>query len=225
MALQGEAMSVIPGFVSSSVGKKAVMATTGVVLFGFVVAHMAGNMLLYQGPEALNAYGARLHAMPALLWVARLTLILATLLHVWAATALTVTNLRARPVGYRDRHDLAATYASRTMVWSGPILALFVGYHLAHFTLGSAHPDFVAGDVYHNVVRGFQVPLVAAFYVLAMLALGLHLYHGAWSMFQSLGVEHPRYDPLRKAFAVSFAVLLVAGNVSFPIAVLLGVVR
>jgi succinate dehydrogenase / fumarate reductase cytochrome b subunit len=218
-------MSWILAFLGSSVGRKVVMAVTGAVFCLFVIGHMAGNMLLYQGPEALNAYGARLHALPALLWTVRLGLLAAVLAHIWAATMLTITNLRARPVGYQEREDLASTYASRTMVWSGPILGLFVVYHLAHLTLGSVHPDFVAGNVYHNVVRGFQQPLVSSFYILAMLALGLHLYHGAWSMLQSLGITHPRYNSLRKVGAALFAAVLVAGNVSFPLAVLSGLVR
>jgi succinate dehydrogenase / fumarate reductase cytochrome b subunit len=218
-------MSWILAFLGSSVGKKIVMAVTGAILFLFVIGHMAGNMLLYRGPEALNAYAAHLQALGALLWAVRLGLLAATAAHVWAATALTITNWRAQPLGYREREYLASTYASRTMVWSGPILALFVIYHIAHFTLGSVHPAFVPGNVYHNVVTGFQQPLVSAFYILAMLALGLHLYHGAWSMLQTLGVNHPRYNALRQAVAVLFAFALVAGNISFPLAVLSGLVR
>ncbi len=209
----------------SSVGRKAVMAVTGVVLFLFVIGHMAGNMLLYRGPEALNAYGAHLHAFPSLLWAARLFLLLAVGLHIWAATALTLTNWKARPTGYREKEDLAATYASRTMIWSGPILGLFVAYHIAHLTLGTVHPSFIPGDVYHNVVTGFRQPIVSGLYIFAMLGLGYHLYHGAWSMFQSVGIEHPRIHAWRKAFAVLFAFVLTAGNISFPLAVLSGLVR
>jgi succinate dehydrogenase / fumarate reductase cytochrome b subunit len=209
----------------SSVGKKAVMAVTGAVLFAFVVGHMAGNLLLYVGPEALNAYGERLHSMPALLWLVRVGLIVAVGLHVTVGTLLTLANWRARPVPYARRKLLAATYASRTMIWGGLTLGLFVAYHLMHLTVGSLHPGFVAGDVYHNVVRGFQDPLVSGAYILAMCALGLHLYHGAWSMLQSMGANHPRYNALREAFAVLAAVALLAGNVSFPLAVLAGLVR
>jgi succinate dehydrogenase / fumarate reductase cytochrome b subunit len=213
-------------FFRSTVGRKLVMAVSGVVLFGFVLGHMAGNMLLYVGPAALNAYGAKLHAMPALLWAVRLALLSATALHIWAATSLTLTNLRARPGSYSEREYVVATYASRTMVWSGPLLGLFVIYHLAHLTLGWASPTgFVAGDVYQNVVRGFRQPVVSGVYVAAMLGLGLHLYHGGWSMLQSLGVSHPRYDALRKAAAILLSVVITLGNVSFPVAVLLGFVR
>ena len=210
----------------SSVGRKAIMAVTGVVFCGYVLAHMAGNMLLYKGPAAINAYAAGLHAMPTLLWAARLALLVATALHIWAATSLTITNWRARPRSYSEQDYLVASYASRTMVWSGPIIGLFVAYHLAHLTLGVAYPaDFVAGDVYHNVVRGFERPVVSGIYIAAMLALGLHLYHGAWSMLQSLGVNHPRYNGVRKAAAIAFAVLICGGDISFPVAVLAGIVR
>jgi succinate dehydrogenase / fumarate reductase cytochrome b subunit len=218
-------MTWVLTFFDSSIGKKAVMAASGVVLLGFVVGHMAGNMLLYAGPEALNAYGAKLHALPVLLWSVRLGLLVAVGLHIWAATSLTLTNWRARPVGYRERENVASTYASRTMIYSGPILALFVVYHLAHLTLGVVHPDFIPGDVYHNVVRGFQVPWVCAWYMAAMLALGFHLYHGFWSMLQSVGINHPRYNSLRKALALLFALALTGGNISFPLAVLTGLVR
>jgi succinate dehydrogenase / fumarate reductase, cytochrome b subunit len=210
----------------SSVGRKTIMAVSGLMFCGYVLAHMAGNMLLYKGPAAINAYAAGLHSMPALLWIARLALIGATALHIWAATSLTITNWRARPLGYGEQDYLAATYASRTMVWSGPILGLFVAYHLAHLTLGTAYPaDFIPGDVYHNVVRGFQRPFVAGIYITAMLALGFHLYHGAWSMLQSLGVNHPRYNGLRNAAAILFACAISGGNISLPVAVLAGFVR
>jgi succinate dehydrogenase / fumarate reductase cytochrome b subunit len=218
-------MTWLSSFLGSSIGRKAVMAVTGLVVFGFVLGHMAGNMLLYLGPHALNGYAERLHSMPALLWGARLTLLACTVLHVWAATVLTLTNWRARPVGYLERDSLAASYASRTMIWSGPLLGAFVAYHLAHFTLGSVHPHFVPGDVYQNVVSGFQVPLVSGFYVVAMLGLGLHLYHGVWSMLQSLGLNHPRFNTARKVAAALFALALVLGNISFPLAVLAGLVR
>ncbi len=212
--------------VRSSVGRKLIMALSGVVLVAFVIGHMAGNMLLYKGPAAINAYAAGLHSLPALLWSVRLGLLAATALHIWAATSLTITNLRGRSSSYEDQDYLASTYASRTMVWSGPILALFVGYHLAHLTWGWVNrAAFVPGDVYHNVVAGFQNPALSLIYVAAMLALGYHLYHGAWSMLQSVGANHPRYNALRKAAAAVIAVALTAGNTSFPVAVLTGFVQ
>jgi len=215
------------GFFASSIGKKVVMAVTGLALFGFVVAHMLGNLQVYLGPEALNAYAEGLRRIPAVLWAMRAGLLVAAALHVWSAYGLTRLNLEAREQGYRERANRASTYASRTMRWSGVILLLFVVYHLLHFTFGarSVHPRFVPGDVYHNFVTGFQNPLVSAFYILAMLALGLHMYHGVWSMMQSVGLSHPRYDHLRHAFSTFVAVTVVAGNVSFPLAVLAGLIH
>ena len=216
-----------PTLMGSSVGKKVVMAVTGIILFGFVVVHMVGNLQAYMGPEALNAYAVWLRELlhGAGLWIARIVLLVAVVLHIWAATALTIGNVRARPAGYRMLRHERSTYASRTMVWSGPILALFIVYHILHFTTGTLHPDFVEGDVYHNFVAGFRVVPVSAFYILAMLALGYHLYQGAWSMLQTLGLAHPRYDRLRMAFAGVFTGIVVVGNISFPVAVLLGVIR
>jgi len=211
----------------SSIGKKLVMAATGALLFVFVVGHMLGNLQIYLGPEAINAYGEFLQELGhgGGIWVARLGLLFAVGLHIWAATSLTLENWSARPQGYRRQHYWASNYASRTMVWSGPILALFIVYHLLHFTVGSAHPDFVRGDVYHNVVVGFRVWQVSAFYIVAMLALGFHMYHGVWSMLQTVGVNHPRYNAWRRVFAAVFTVLVVGGNISIPVAVLTGVVR
>lgn len=214
------------GFLASSVGKKVVMAVTGAVLFGFVIAHMIGNLQLYLGPEAMNAYAAFLREIlhGAGLWIARGVLLASVSLHVWAATALTLTNRAARPVGYRTWTARDSTYASRTMRWSGVLLLAFVGYHLLHFTIGSVHPSFTEGDVYHNVVAGFRVVPVSLAYIGAMLLLGLHLRHGAWSMLRTLGLGHPRYERLGHLVAALVAAVVVVGNISFPVAVLLGIV-
>ena len=226
-------MSWVRDFLGSSVGKKAVMAVTGIVLFGFVLAHMVGNLKLYQGAEKMDAYAHWLREIgtPGLppsgvLWILRLILLLAVALHFWSAAQLTIDNRRARPVRYRQHQAVKADYASRTMVWGGVIIALFVIYHLAHFTWGFAwaHPDFVYGSVYHNVVTGFRVWWVSAFYIVAQVALGFHLYHGLWSLFQSLGLNNPRFNPWRRHFARVFAVVISVANISFPIAVLTGVV-
>ena len=176
------------------------MAASGLVLYGFVVVHMLGNLQVFMGREAINAYGAFLHGFlhGQGLYLARGVLLLAVLLHIWAALLLTLANLAARPVGYREWQARESSYASRTMVWSGPLLLAFLLYHLAHFTTGSAHPEFVPGDVFRNVVVGFQNPFASAFYVLAMLALGLHMYHGFWSMLQTLGLSHPRWNRVRR---------------------------
>jgi succinate dehydrogenase cytochrome b subunit len=215
------------GFFASSIGKKVVMALTGVALFGFVVVHMVGNLQVYLGPERLNAYAEKLRELGPLLWGMRIGLLVAVVLHVWSAYSLTRMNQRARPQGYRERADRASTYASRTMRWSGVILLLFVVYHLLHFTFGPrvVHPQFVPGDVYHNFVTGFQNPLVSAFYILAMLALGLHMYHGVWSMMQTVGLSHPRLNPWRRRFAALITIVVIAANISFPVAVLTGVLR
>jgi succinate dehydrogenase cytochrome b subunit len=216
-------------FLRSSLGLKIVMALTGVILFGFVIGHMLGNLQVYLGPEAFNAYAASLRALGhgTLLWVARGGLLIAVALHIWSAWRLTVMNNAARAVGYREVERRESSYASRTMRWSGVILLLFIVYHLMHFTFGvhAVHPYFVHGDAYHNFVTGFQSPLVSGFYVLAMLALGLHLYHGAWSFMQTLGLSHPRYNNLRYAFAGFITLVILAGNISFPVAVLTGLVR
>jgi succinate dehydrogenase / fumarate reductase cytochrome b subunit len=215
-------MTAAGRFLGSSIGKKVVMAVTGFALFGFVVAHMLGNLQVYLGPAALNAYAESLRHYPALLWAARIGLLVAAALHVWAAYSLTMMNRAARPRGYREKEYRESTYASRTMRWSGVLLLLFVVYHLMHMTWGNAHPDFIAGDVHHNFIVGFQQVLVTAFYVLAMLALGLHMYHGVWSFLQTLGLSHPRYNPLRHSFATLVTAVVVIGNISMPLAVLAG---
>ena len=214
-------------FLRSSIGQKVVMAVTGLVLYGFVIGHMLGNLQIFLGPKAINDYAEFLqHFLHGQgIWLARAGLLVAVVLHVWSAIVLTLTNWSARPIGYRDWQARESTYASRTMVWSGPILAAFILYHLAHFTTGSVHPDFVRGDVFRNVVVGFQNPFASAFYVLAMCALGLHMYHGFWSMLHTLGLSHPRWNPVRLTASLVLAGAVVLGNVSIPLAVLAGLVH
>jgi succinate dehydrogenase / fumarate reductase cytochrome b subunit len=214
-------------FYSSTLGKKAVMAVTGLIGFGFVIAHLLGNLQFYLGPEALNAYGAKLRELGLLLQVARGVLLLAVLAHITAAFQLWLQNRRARPSRYVKWSPTKSSYASRTMILSGPILFFFIVYHLMHLTWGVAHPDYRhlpsgTPEVYHNVVVGFSQPLAAAAYVIAMGFLGLHLVHGVWSMFQSIGLSHPRYTPLVRNFATVATALIVLGNISIPISVLLG---
>lgn len=225
-------MTWFGNFYRSAVGKKALMALTGVMLFGFVFAHMLGNLKMYFGPEHFNDYAHWLRTVGApavpdtvLLWIARVALLGAVILHIHAAWSVTMMSQAARPVGYRDREFAKATYAARTMRWGGVIVLLFVIYHLLHLTWGSVHPSFVPGDPYHNVVAGFRVWWVSAFYIVANLALGLHLFHGVWSMFSSLGIANARFESWRRNFATAFAVIVTVGNVSFPIAVMLGIVR
>ncbi len=225
-------MTWVGNFYRSSIGKKAVMAVTGVILFGWIFLHMVGNLKLYLGPEHMNEYAHWLQTLgsPAIpnkgmLWISRIVLLVAVVFHIHSAVALTIMNRKARPVGYRDRDYLAATYAARTMRWGGLIILLFVIYHLLHLTTGQAHRDFIENDPYHNVVSGFQVWWVSAFYIIANLALGFHLFHGLWSMFNSLGLTHARFNPWRRNFATAFAIIITAANISFPLAVLTGIVR
>lgn len=225
-------MTWFGNFYRSAVGKKAIMAVTGVILFGFVLVHMLGNLKLYFGAEHLNDYAHWLRAVGApavpesgLLWAARLVLLAAVVLHIWSAYSVTTMSWAARPIGYAGRDFVKATYAARTMRWGGVIILLFVIYHLLHLTFGTAHPEFVANDPYRNVVVGFRVWWVSAFYIVANLALGLHLYHGLWSMFNSVGLTNARFESWRKNFAIVFALVVTIGNVSFPIAVLMGIVR
>jgi succinate dehydrogenase / fumarate reductase cytochrome b subunit len=220
-------------FYRSAVGKKWVMAITGLIGLGFVFVHMVGNLKLFLSKQEINLYGEALrhlggHLVPAtwVLWALRLVLIGAVLLHIHAAYSLTVLNRKARPDGYQSPRDyVAADYASRTMRWTGIIVALFILFHLADLTWGTANPEFVRGDPYNNLVYSFQRVPVAIIYIVAMLALGLHLYHGAWSMFQSLGINSPRINAWRRGFAVGFTAIVVVGNLSFPIAVQLGLIE
>jgi succinate dehydrogenase / fumarate reductase cytochrome b subunit len=219
-------------FYRSAVGKKWVMAITGIVLLGYVLAHMIGNLKVYLGPDEINHYGEFLRELlvPLLprtvaLWLMRIGLIAAFALHIHAAYSLTVLNHRARGAGYATQRDyIAANFASRTMRWSGVIVGLFVLYHLADLTWGFANPDFVRGDPYHNMVESLSRWPVALLYIVANLALGLHIFHGAWSMFQSLGWNNPRFNPWRRRFAEAFAAVIVVANVSFPVMVLAGVI-
>lgn len=216
-----------PGFLDSSVGKKVVMAVTGVVLFGFVTVHMLGNLQAYMGAEPMNHYAEFLQGMVhgMGIWVFRAVLLTAAALHAWAALSLTLANRAARPVGYRAQQLQAATWASRTMRYTGVILAAFIIYHLLHLTTGQVHPDFVKGNAYHNFVTGFQAPLASAFYIVAQVCLGFHLWHGIWSLTQTLGFSHPRYNAARRSFAMVMAVLVAGVNISYPIAVLTGLIH
>ena len=220
-------------FYRSALGKKYVMAITGVIGMGYIFAHMIGNLKVFIGPESIDHYGEWLRQsllypiLPAhvALWLMRSVLIVSLILHVHAAYALTMTNRRARPVRYQSKRDyIAADFAARTMRWTGVIVLLFIGYHLADFTWGWANPGYVRGEVYRNTVASLSNPIVALFYIAANLALGYHLYHGAWSLFQSLGINSPRFNPWRRAFAVGFALITIGGFITVPIAVLLGIV-
>jgi succinate dehydrogenase / fumarate reductase cytochrome b subunit len=217
-------------FYEAPVGKKAVMALSGIVLVGFVLGHMLGNLQIYlpPGPDGvhpLDAYGEALHHNVPLLWGVRAVLLISILAHIVSAIQLALLNNAARPVAYVRRKPIVSTYASRTMYWSGPIVLAFIIYHLLHFTTGQVHPNFKFLHVHANVVNGFAIWYVSAFYIIAMVLLCLHLYHGVWSMFQSLGLAHPAYSPKLKGGAKAFALLVAAGNISIPLAVLTGLVK
>lgn len=217
----------------STVGKKIMMASTGVILILFIVGHMIGNLHVYEGPERYNAYaeGLRTFGMPLLshseaLWVVRVILILSVLIHIVAATQLTLRSRSRRGIGYKKYDSgLTFSYASRTMVWGGIIILMFVIYHLMDLTWGWINPDFVPGNPYHNFVATFSVWPIAVWYIAAMIPLGLHLYHGFWSMLQTFGANNPRYNAFRRPIAAVLALIIVAGNISFPISVLTGVVK
>ena len=219
------------GFYGSVVGKKIVMGVTGLLLFGFIVMHLIGNLLIYlpedsNGNWPVDAYAAQLHAIPELLWSARIILLVAVILHIIAAWQLTVLNkFRARTQGYIKWEPLSSSYASRTMVWSGPIIFFYVIYHLLDLTFGTFNPGFEFGQVHHNVVASFTRPVVAGFYIIANICLAFHLYHGLWSMCQSVGLSHPRYTPVLKMASKVIAIVIGVGFCSIPLAVLSGLVR
>ena len=220
-------------FYGSALGKKAVMAVTGILLLGFVLAHMLGNLHLYQSPERMNEYGEYLRTIgsPILprsgaLWILRSGLILAFILHIHSAATLTLMNRQSRPVGYKGGRDyVAANYAARTMRWSGIIVGFYLVFHLMDLTWGVGGADFTRGEPYENLVASFQREPVAIVYIIANVLLGLHIYHGAWSLFQSLGWANPRFNHWRRGFAMIFAAIIVIGNVSFPVAVMTGLVE
>lgn len=209
-------------FWDAPIGKKTVMAITGMILFGFVLVHMAGNLQVFLGQEKFDAYGRLLRVEPALLWFARLVLLVSVLLHIVASIQLAALNQKSRPLAYQKRTAIDSSLASRTMMWSGPLLAVFIVYHILHFTLGVVHPNYQDGRVYDNVISGFRVIPVAIVYIVSMILLGMHLNHGLWSMFQSIGVSNPRYSAGLRRFAKFFSVLIVLGFIAIPIAVLAG---
>ena len=226
---------------STAVGKKYVMAVTGLIGVGFVLVHMIGNLKAYLGiiehegamVYDLDVYGEFLRELlvPILprtytLWILRLVLIGALVLHLHAAWSLTVMNRKARPVRYQSHRDyVAANFASRTMRWTGIIVLLFLAWHLADFTWGWVNPDYVRGAVYRNLDASLSRLPVAILYIVANIALGIHLFHGVWSLFQSMGWNNPRFNPWRRGIAIAIATAIVVGNCSFPIAVQAGIIE
>lgn len=216
----------------STVGKKYVMAVTGLIWFGYLILHLWGNLKIYAGAGLINEYAAWLRTAgdplfgySQILWLFRIVLIPAFALHVWAAVQLTTRDNASRPVKYAARKNLESTIASRTMIYGGVFILLFVIYHLLDFTFGTVNPSYQEGNVYHNVVASFRVWPVSLFYILAMLAVGLHLFHGVWSLFQTLGWNNARTTRFVRNVATFLAMLLTLGNISIPLSVLAGVVH
>lgn len=225
-------MNTFNRLLGSSLGKKYVMAITGLALFGFVIIHMIGNLQIFLGPDVLNTYAAFLKSKPLLVWGARLGLLVIVSFHVWAAVRLTQANRAARPVSYAVQTPIVASYASRTMVVSGVIMASFIIYHLLHFTTGGVDPELLKfrdalgrHDVYRMVVRGFSNPLAASFYILGMVLLGLHLSHGISALFQSLGLRNRAWGCFLDRFAKIAAAVIFIGNCSIPLAVMAGILK
>ena len=209
-------------FWKSTVGKKAVMALTGAIGVGYVVAHMLGNLQVFEGAEKINYLRGAVKVEHRSLMDGARRIDRRRSLHVFAAYQLARTSQKSRPVGYKRWRAVGSDFASRTMRWTGLLLALFIVYHLLHLTTGTVHPDFVEADVYHNVISGFRVWYVSVVYIVAMLMLALHLYHGVWSMCESLGVNYPRYNRLIRALSTILTAIVVVGFIAIPAAVLLG---
>jgi succinate dehydrogenase / fumarate reductase, cytochrome b subunit len=219
----------------STIGKKAIMAVTGLMLVAFVIAHMAGNLQMFGGPAKMNGYAAFLKSTGELLWVARLGLLAALVLHVLMAYQLTRIKANARPIGYERREPQVSTLAARTMRWGGVLLLVFIVFHILHFTTGTVfptasrpdamYPAFSHTNVYGNVIAAFRNPLVSAFYIVSMFFLLLHLFHGAWSSVRTLGLFKPSPHPLHRRVSTVIAVVVWLGFTAIPVAVLLGVIR
>lgn len=225
-------MPRVSAFYRTTVGKKVLVAITGFILLGFVIVHMIGNLKAFQGAEYFDHYAEALRALGApffgheqALWVFRAVLLLAVGVHAWFGIELWLISRRARPVGYEKEPHLELSGASRVQRWGGVLLAVYVVYHLLHFTTGNAHPDFVPGAVYQNLMVGFESLLAAGAYVVAVAILALHLYHGTWSGLQTLGLNHPKYNPWRRGIAAAIAIVLFVGFASVPVAVQLGVLQ
>ncbi|MGH7602723.1 MAG: succinate dehydrogenase cytochrome b subunit [Gemmatimonadaceae bacterium] len=220
-------MGRVRRFYGSMVGKKAVMGATGLIGVVFVIVHSLGNLLVFRGPDAINSYSHFLKSTGELLWTVRIILIVAVVLHVVAAVQLTQQSRAARTIGYKKREAQAATIASRTMRLGGALILVFIVLHILHFTTGTLRPAgvFSAEDVYANVVSSFRIWWVALFYIVVMIFLGLHIFHGAWSSFRSLGITQPSERPLKHKLSLVVAVFVWAAFTAIPVAVLSGFLR
>jgi succinate dehydrogenase / fumarate reductase, cytochrome b subunit len=225
-------MNILLRVFTSTLGKKFLMAITGAGLFLFVVGHLVGNLQIFLGPDSINRYGHFLQTTPEILWPARIGLLAFVIIHIWASIALTIENRAARAQQYEVKELVRASRASRTMIWSGLIIAAFVCFHLAHYTLLTIHPEFrdlrdANGwhDIYRMMVLGFSNCWVSGFYVLSIGLLCIHLSHGTSAMFQSLGLKNEAYATAIDRFAKVAAVVIFLGYISIPLAVLARVVK
>jgi succinate dehydrogenase / fumarate reductase cytochrome b subunit len=218
-------------FTRSTIGVKVIMAITGVIMFGYLVGHVTGNWLVFAGRAKINAYSAFLHQAHMLLWGTRIVLLGSVILHLWATVRFLSLRGEARPVAYGLKASHGSTFAARTMYWSGPVVLLFIIYHILHLTTGTVHPSFHVDaethqvDVYQNLVDGFQHPLASGIYIVGMLAIGVHLSHGLWSMLQTVGVNRPNWEPCLRTLAAVLGLGICAGFIAVPAAVLLGIVK
>jgi succinate dehydrogenase / fumarate reductase, cytochrome b subunit len=217
-------MGRVGTFYRSLVGKKVVMAVTGVLLLLWIVGHLLGNLQIFEGPERLNAYAAFLKKTGEVIWAVRVVMLVALVLHIIASIQVSLAAKRARPIGYAVRKSIETSYAARTMIWSGPLIFLYIVYHLMMFTFLTTGPGYSPTDVYRNEVLAFRVPAISAVYIVAIFFLGLHLYHGAWSMLHTLGASNPRYRVLRRTVAPAVAIAITLGYIAIPVAVLAGLV-
>ncbi len=227
-AVIGPAPSRLSVFWMTTVGKKVLMALSGIILFAYVIAHMLGNMQIYMGSEVINRYAHFLHSNEGMLWSARIVLLAAVLVHAVAGIQLWARKKEARPVAYRNKENIQASPASRTMIWTGVIIGLFVVYHVLDLTVGSGAvrpAPYKELDPGFNVTQGFAYPVTAILYIVAMVALGFHLWHGVYSMFGTLGLEHPRYTQGVRKLAALAATLIALANISIPVAVLTGLLK
>jgi len=211
-------------FYEAPVGKKIVVGVTGLILIGYVVAHMLGNLQIFLGRERINAYAELLHSAGALLWAARIVLLLAVGLHIVTTLQLWLLKRRARPVRYVRKIDVPSAYAARTMILSGPLIAAFVIFHVLHLTTGQAGLPFEPLNVYENVVRGFRIWYVALAYMAAVCLVGAHVWHGLWSMLHTLGLDDERYRPRLQFISHAVGLLTALGYLSIPVAVLTGLI-
>jgi len=217
-------MGRVGTFYRSLVGKKVIMAVTGVLLLLWIVGHLLGNLQIFEGPERLNAYAAFLKKTGEIIWAVRVVMLVALVLHIVASIQVSLAAKRARPIGYAVKKSIETSYAARTMIWSGPLIFLYIVYHLMMFTFLTTGPGYSPTDVYRNEVLAFRVPAISAVYIVAIFFLGLHLYHGAWSMLHTLGASNPRYRVLRRTVAPAVAIAITLGYIAIPVAVLAGLV-